>query len=226
MSPDEFAAHPAAVFHGTYLPDEDVMDVSNKYPKPASGEDFYQNGEFIDGQQKMHLGTFQAALDILEQKKDSNDQEGTVHTFWQTPKIPGSTANLRLKDFFNIDKGPSEEDIENPENVAHFVPGAQYYENQNEDYGNPSFATDEPHNHLTSQADYVKAALDRGVPESEIHPRTLKLYKAGTLGKMKIKARVADLMIQHHTKLGPLNNAGPTWEYLNSKEEAPKRPEI
>jgi hypothetical protein len=226
MSPDEFAAHPAAIFHGTYLPDEDVMDVTNRRGYPSSGDNYYENGKPIDVVPKMHLGTFQAALDAVIQNRNSYSDKATIHTYWQTPKVSGATGNLRLSNFFNVDKGPSEEDVNNPENVAHFVPGAHYYENQNEgEIGDPSFATDTPHKYLTSQADYVKAALDRGVPESDIHPRTLKLYKAGTLGKMTMPARVADYMTKYHNKLGPYTNAGPTWDYLNSEEEAPKRSE-
>lgn len=231
MSPEEFAAHPAAVFHGTYLPDEKVFNMSNRDPSPASGLGQIQGlnswGEedFINPVKKLHLGTFQAALDTLVMKSKEYDQEGTIHTFWQTPKVHGNTSEERLTDYFDADPEYDHEELNNPENVAHYVPGSHYYENQNEDIGKLSFATDEPHKYLASQADYVKAALDSGVPESEIHPRTLKLYKSGELGKMRIKANVADMMTQQEDKLGPLKEAGPKIKYLYSDDPGPKRPQ-
>ena len=232
MSPEEFAAHPASVFHGTYLPDEDVFNLEKRDPSPASGLGAIEGRNGWGQRQtfypvpKIHLGTFQAALDTLVQRSRESNQEGTVHTFWQTPKVDGDTSDLELQDVMDIDPSHDFDYTHNPENVAHFAEGSQYYANQNEDIGNPSFATDEPDQTLASHADYVKAALKSGVPESEVHPRTLAQYKAGTLGKMTIRANVADLMTRNEDKLGPLKNAGPKWDYLNSEEEAPKRPEI
>lgn len=232
MSPEEFAAHPAAVFHGTYLPDSEVLNLEKRDPSAASGLGQVQgvNGwgqhDFLNPVKKIHLGTFQAALDTIVMKSKEHDQEGTVHTFWQTPKVSGKTSEERLYEYFDADPEYSAEDLNNPENVAHYVPGNHYYENQSEDIGNLSFATDEPHKTLASHSDYVKAALDKGIPESEVHPRTLAQYKAGTLGKMRIKANVADLMTRNQKRLGPLKEAGPEIKYLYSDEEAPKRPEI
>jgi hypothetical protein len=237
MSPDEFAAHPAAIFHSTYLPDDQIFDLSKRFPAPSSGEPVDVelpdgNSRQIDPKQKIHLGTFQAALDTGIQSygnrtKGQKAKPVTVHTFWQTPKVSGSTAkhtlSMHIPDLTDWSAAKTEND---PEAVAHYAAGSQYYSNQNEDTFNPSFATDDPKTYLTSQADYVKAALDRGVPESEIHPRTLKLYKAGTLGKMVLPLKVQKLMRDHEDKLGPLKAAGPKWDYLNSEEEAPKRPEI
>ena len=232
MSPEEFAAHPASVFHGTYLPDNEVFDLEKRDPSAASGlgQISIKNGwgqdDFLNPVKKIHLGTFQAALDTLVMRSKEHDQEGTVHNYWQTPKEDGSTAELRLPEVVDVTEDVDHETLDNPENVAHYIPGDHYYENQNEDIGQPSFATDEPHRSLASHADYVKAALDRGVPESEVHPRTLAQYKAGTLGKMRIKANVADLMTINQSRLGPLKEAGPRWDYVNSNEEGPKRPEI
>lgn len=231
MSPEEFAAHPAAVFHSTFLPDTDVFDLSKRDPGVNSalenfkGVDDNGNDLSLSAVKKVHLGTFQAALDALRMRGRTPEQEGTIHSFWQTPKVPGATSEKRIDDYIEPDWDHDKEEIDNPENVAHFIPGSQYYENQNEDEGSPSFATDEPSKHLASHADYVKAALNKGVPESDIHPRTLAQYKAGTLGKMSVNSHVAKLMINHQDKLGPLKKAGPEWEYLYSDEPAPKRPE-
>jgi len=244
MSPEEFAAHPAAVFHGTYLPDEDVLDVTKRNPSPLwmdedTTVDEYKNGDEkssyeVTPTQKIHLGTFQAALERTSMSPAANLDEhtgngkpATVHVFWQTPKVLGSTIDEPLKKYIpNLTEWSEYKTEHEPEATAHYAPGSQYYTNINEDHGSVSFATDNPQQTLASQADYVKAALDRGVPESEIHPRTLKLYKAGTLGKMVIPMSTQKLMIKHKNKLGPLKNAGPKEKYVRSDEPAPKRPEI
>ena len=240
MSPDEFAAHPAAIFHSTYLPDEDVFNVSKRSPVINSeitsfkGTDKEGNPVTLRPIKKVHLGTFHAALQITGIRNSGDDKPSTIHTFWQTPKVSDSTARKRIANYITPDpkyyKGhedPEHEelDINHPEAVAHFIPGTQYYENMSEDRWSPSLATDNPQKYLTSQADYVKTALDRGVPESEIHPRTLAQYKAGTLGKMEVTPAVAELMVKHWDKLGPYTHAGPTWTYLSSKDKAPERPE-
>jgi hypothetical protein len=231
MSPDEFAAHPAAVFHSTYLPDEEVFNLEKRDPSPASGlgrvniTNGWGEKDFLDPVKKIHLGTFQAALERGFNSNEDKNKKLTIHTFWQTPKIPGATAKERLTDYFDVNREHNKDDVANPENVAHYIPGGHYYENQNEDLFSASFATDEPTNHLSSQADYVKAALNSGVPESEIHPRTLAQYKAGTLGKMRMTSDTAELMRSHPYKLGPYTEAGPKWYYIDSDKPAPWKPE-
>jgi len=236
MSPEEFAAHPAAVFHGTYLPDEDVFNLDKRNPITSTGDDgppriritnpFSGKEEVYEAQPKakIHLGTFQAALERLYKNVLDTTQQGTVHTFWQTPKISGASVNQEVTKIPGFDKYSFNDP--NPEEVAHYAPGSQYYENQNEDLFSASFATDTPKKVLASQADYVKAALDRGVPESEVHPRTLAQYKSGNLGKMQITSDLAKLMRNNPYKLGPLTEAGPRWNYVNSNEEGPERPKI
>ena len=232
MSPEEFAAHPAAVFHSTYLPDEDVLDLEKREPHVGQGlgsisiTNGWGETDLLKPVKKIHLGTFQAALERGYNTSRNDGKKLTIHTFWQTPKVPGATANERLTDYVDVHPGYDKENVDNPENVAHYIPGGSYYENQSEDLFSASFGTDEPTKHLASQTDYVKAALNRGVPESEIHPRTLAQYKSGNLGKMRMTADTAELMRSHPYKLGPLTEAGPRWSYINSKEEAPKRPEI
>lgn len=229
MSPEEFAAHPAAVFHSTYLPDTDLFDLSKRNPSSAGGS-FSSNGQPLPVVKKMHLGTLQAALENMMQSAGRPEQYGTIHTFWQVPRVSADTRNLKLSDMYKLDQPVGESPAEaeyhrnNPENVAHYAPGSQYYHNQNEDEGRPSFATDKPLHTLASQEEYVQAALVSGVPESHIHPRTLAQYKAGTLGKMRLNANIAQQMSKHADKLGPLKKAGPNWRDL-IESEGPKKPD-
>ena len=197
MSPEEFASSPASVFHGTFLPDEKVLDVGIREPASASGAQ-------VPAVKKMHLGTFQAALDAVHERNRQPDQKATIHTFWQTPRVNRIGGKMpELAD-------------PNPEDEAHFKSGAMYYANQNEDWGNPSFATETPKKHLKTQAEYVSDALAQG-KESEVHPRTLEQYRKGTLGKMQLNPSQVELMITSRDKLGPLRNAGPQWDYLRGK---------
>jgi hypothetical protein len=208
MSPDEFALHPNAIFHGTWLPDSDVFNLNKRTPE--SGDLSFQGYETVP---KIHLGTFAAALHRLhDTNRPTGSKTATVHTFWQTPHVSDLGGGVRALN-------------DSPEDMAHYIPGSMWYSNQNEDDQNPSFATEEPQHTLKSQADYVKNALANG-KGSEVHPETLKRYKSGTLGKLKLNNDQVDLMYEHlywpvkdtnKYALGAYTKAGPTWDSLNEK---------
>lgn len=222
MSPDEFNLHPSAVFHGTWLPDNDVFDLRRRNP---TGAGWGLND--WDVYEKVHLGTFRSAVDRMHEtirwdpKGTNGDVKprpdhaiGTIHSFWQTPH------NVALGGVMAASDDP------NPEDMAHFMPGSMWYRNQNEDYPNLSFATDEPEDHLKSQADFVKEAIAQGKIK-EVHPETLKRYKAGTLGKMRVTVEnVVNLNSQlyypHPTlkrnTLGAYENAGPSEQNVRGKK--------
>jgi hypothetical protein len=207
MSPDEFALHPNAIFHGTWLPDNQLFDLSKRTP---------QNGSILKmAVPKIHLGTFAAALEALHTTlSDRGAETGTIHTFWQTPHVP--TLGGGMKSVNN-----------SPENMAHFLPGSMWYVNQVEDPLSPSFATEEPEQTLKSQSDYVKEAISNG-KISEVNPETLKRYQSGTLGKMRLSHFNVKSMFRHvygqtlmpsgpRNLLGAYSTAGPNWKNLGKK---------
>lgn len=204
MSPDEFALHPNAVFHGTFLPDKDIFNMDKRSPQSGWGHEVIP---------KIHLGTFAAALHRLSDTQEPGSSTlGTIHTFWQTPHVDYFGSGMRAVD-------------STPENMAHHLPGPMWYSNQHEDDQNPSFATEEPNHYLKSQADYVQAAIANGKAK-EVHPETMKRYQAGTLGKMRLNNDQIDLLfdnLYHPNKaigrnaLGPYEHAGPNWKNLEEK---------
>ena len=205
MSPDEFALHPNALFHGTWLPDNKIFDMELR--KPESG------GFFAETFPKLHLGTFAAALHRLHDTNSptKGSKTATIHTFWQTPHVSDFGGAMKAFE-------------DSPESMAHYTPGTMWYPNEHEDSGSPSFATDLPERTLKSQSDFVDNAIKMGRAK-EVHPETMKRYKAGTLGKMRLNNDQVDLMYQNlywplksgRYALGAYTKAGPTWETLNDK---------
>lgn len=204
MSPDEFALHPNSLFHGTWLPDNKIFDMELR--QPESG------GFGAETFPKLHLGTFAAALHRLhDTNRPTQGKTATIHTFWQTPHISDFGGGMKAFD-------------DSPENMAHYTPGSMWYANQHEDDGSPSFATEFPGHTLKSQSDFVEDAIRLGRGK-EVHPETMKRYKAGTLGKMRLNNDQVDLMYQNlywplksgRYALGSYTKAGPNWETLKDK---------
>lgn len=210
MSPDEFALHPNSLFHGTWLPDNKIFDMELRKPESGNFEHIYSD---IEVQPKIHLGTFAAALHRLhDTNRPTEGKTATIHTFWQTPHLSDFGGGIKALD-------------NSPENMAHYLPGSMWYENQHEDDGSPSFATDWPGYTLKSQSDFVEDAIRLGKAK-EVHPETMKRYKAGTLGKMRLNNNQVDIMYQHlywpvkgtnRYALGAYTKAGPNWETLKDK---------
>jgi hypothetical protein len=206
MSPDEFALHPNAVFHGTWLPDNEIFNMAKRRPQSGYGYPMTPVA-------KIHLGTFAAAVHRLHDTRIyGNQKPANIHTFWQTPHVSDFGGAIRALD-------------NAPEDMAHFLPGPMWYNNQHEDDQNPSFATEEPHHYLKSQADYVQAAIASGKGK-EVHPETMKRYQAGTLGKMRLNKGNLETLYQNlyqpnpaigRNALGPYEHAGPSWETLKEK---------
>jgi hypothetical protein len=162
MTPEEFSAHPYAVFRSTHLPEGQELDTSKSF-FPGGG---------------VHLGTEQAALDrhratsfkpaYNEQYEDprSNRQfsaDARLHTYWHKPTEEHVTKLGR----------------DSEENDA--APGTRYYENKYEDPGNISLVTTETAR-LKTHSDYVRAAIKRGKGH-EVPGKTMEMYRQGALGR-------------------------------------------
>lgn len=160
MSPEEFAAHPYAVFHSTHRSQGEV-DAGNN--RPYGGD--------------IHVGTEQAAL---ERHVATSDTENVNrHTIGD----PRRTSDARLHTFWHK---PTEEQLSNrltDWGANHKDPGTgpAYYTNEVEDKMSTSLVTDKPES-LMPQDAYVRAAI-MAKKGHEVHPKTMEMYRQGALGK-------------------------------------------
>jgi hypothetical protein len=173
MTPDEFAAHPYAVFHTS------------------------EHQHLIRRGGEMHAGTLQAALER------SSDQAGPynpyadryLHTMWAVPTMRETAIRFRDPDFTSYNKPnikKKEEqyppaysrELEDEAIVGypHEDGGLGYYTNVHEDQGHVSVLTSNPQKRFKTQAEYVEQAIREG-KEKDVHPLTLALYKKGTLSQ-------------------------------------------
>lgn len=186
MSPEEFAAHPYAVFHGTTRPEAVLDRYGNRYD-PETGE--YQE------RPPMHAGTKRAAVDRVRhtsvtQPKEDDETWSTVghpakiYTMWAIPK----KKELGIKYVDELHAGGRKIDpdtgLANIETVGHNEDDAAntlgYYRNAAEDARSISTATRAPEQRYKLQSDYVREAVKAG-KENEVHPHTLALYNQGKL---------------------------------------------
>lgn len=159
MTPEQFAAHPYAVFRSTHLPEGQELDTSKSF-WPGGG---------------VHLGTEQAALDRHRatsfrpnyeghySKGDEYSSDARLYTYWHKP----DEEHLN-----NIARDSEENDIQ---------PGTRYYSNKYEDPGKISLVTTET-NRLKTHSDYVKEAISRGKGH-EVPAKTMEMYRQGALGR-------------------------------------------
>lgn len=162
MTPEEFAAHPYAVFRSTHLPEGQELDTSKSF-WPGGG---------------VHLGTEQAALD----RHRATSFKPNFEDNYETPKAgPKFSSNARLYTYWHK---PEEEHVtklgvDSEENDV--TPGTRYYTNKYEDPGNLSMVTTET-DRLKTHSDYVRAAIKRGKGH-EVPGKTMEMYRQGTLGR-------------------------------------------
>jgi hypothetical protein len=198
MTPDEFAAHPYAVFHGTSESDEVLNNVSKDSSSGSYKHEYL--GDF-----KRHYGTEQAANEIqANQVINYGDKPGDgpgsdrprVFTYWHEPKssqvYPGyrsmpaeligtqdSVANQITGGGFGIEQSLDQEEKSASKQLQKNK--SIYYQNEHEDVGSTSLVITDP-NRVKSQADYVRTAIRAGKAH-EVHPITMGLYKSGQLSK-------------------------------------------
>ena len=194
MSPEEFAAHPYAVFHGTTSPDSvtdrrhEKLDVNTGELRPAV----------------MHAGTKQSAVDRIRHKyfltsfdpetalSDRQGNPAKVYTMWAIPKKKEIGVNYADSLATNHDD-PYPHDIYTGRPSIEIIgrtgddknKSLGYYRNEAEDKGSVSLGTRRPDVRFKLQAEYVKEAIDAG-KENEVHPRTLALYKQGHLSEGEV----------------------------------------
>lgn len=132
MSPDEFAAHPYAVFSSSHVP----------------ADEFWTKPRFAKTD-ILHFGTEQAALDRHRHTavrpstpEKQRTPDARMHVFWHVPE--------------SEDLPMGEDSIEND-----MTPGTRYYQNKHEDRGSLSMASNEPEK-FKRQADYVREAISAG----------------------------------------------------------------
>jgi hypothetical protein len=191
MTPDEFASHPYAVFHGTNESPDFFSKVTND---PEFASDY---GNF-----RRHYGTEQAANEILASKVvnydegDSFVKNARVYTYWHEPRQSQvtsrrSSTSPRLKPVYDaVANQVSGNNFGLPEKILGKEEAARkelkknkslYYTNDHEDVGSVSLVASEPTS-VKSQADYVKEAIESGKGH-EVHPTTMAMYKSGQLSK-------------------------------------------
>lgn len=162
MTPEQFAAHPYAVFRSTHLPEGQELDTSKSF-FPGGG---------------IHLGTEQAALDrhratsfrpAYEEQYDSPQtsrrfsSDARLYTYWHKPE---------QEHVENLGRDSEENDS---------TPGTRYYQNKYEDPGNISLVTTET-DRLKTHADYVRKAIQSGKGH-EVPAKTMEMYRQGALGR-------------------------------------------
>jgi hypothetical protein len=162
MTPEQFSAHPYAVFRSTHLPEGQELDTSKSF-LPGGG---------------VHLGTEQAALDrhratsfkpaYNEQYEDprSNrnfNSDARMYTYWHKPTEEHLT---------NLGRDSEENDL---------APGTRYYQNKYEDPGSHSLVTTET-SRLKTHGDYVRKAIKSGKGH-EVPSQTMEMYRQGALDK-------------------------------------------
>ena len=160
MTPEEFAAHPYAVFRSTHLPEGQELDTSKSFI-PGGG---------------IHLGTEQAALDrhratsfkpAFQEQYDTGksrfNTDARLYTYWHKPEEEHLT---------NLGHDSEENDA---------APGTRYYQNEYEDPGKTSLVTTET-DRLKTHADYVRKAIKSGKGH-EVPGKTMEMYRQGALGR-------------------------------------------
>jgi len=132
MSPDEFAAHPYAVFSSSHV------DPEKFWTQPRFG-----------GTDVLHFGTEQSALERHRATSTQPPREGRartkdarMHVFWHVPESEDLSVGV--------------------DNTANdFEPGTRYYQNAVEDTGSLSMASNESEK-FKRQGDYVREAIAAG----------------------------------------------------------------
>jgi hypothetical protein len=180
MTPDEFAAHPYAVFHSTDESPEFLNHWGNGAPAQFEGRNY---GTF-----RRHYGTEQASHQIFAGKMVNDDEvRPRIYTYWHEPKpsqvFAGSDVERPelqgLTDDAANEMPRDEHDVADMKVMERNKGG--YYKNEHEDEGSISYVSLEPKG-VKSQADYVTQAIAKG-KEHEVHPITLGLYRAGQLSQ-------------------------------------------
>lgn len=174
LSPEQFDAHPYAVFHSTTLD-----------PTASKGVTFDETNW------KRHHGTLQASVDRM---LDTGRMNARIYSGWHIPDGQGNTEHIhgtklpvvhRDKDANPLGNGTYggenyEGYNEKGESPAYqSTPTSMFYSNNVEDKGSLSVVAKKP-SAVRSHEDYVGQAISEGKAH-EVHPRTLALYKAGKL---------------------------------------------
>jgi hypothetical protein len=155
MTPEEFAAHPYAVFHSSHVP-------LNKVNRPYGGG--------------IHAGTEQAALErhVATSSHQNRRVLGINH--------PDTTSDAQLHTFWHQ---PTEEQVGTVvgDKAANrgAAAGATYYRNDHEDEGSTSLVTYEPEN-LKTHGEYVRQAI-KTKKGHEVPAKTMEMYRQGDLSK-------------------------------------------
>jgi len=160
MTPEEFAAHPYAVFHSSHLPTDAVL---NPEKRPYGGG--------------IHVGTEQAALErhVATSSRDNIERhtvgdprmksDGRLHTFWHAPT--GHQLSEVISDWQANNRDPKE--------------GPAYYKNDMEDRGSTSLVTNQPES-LKTHGEYVRQAI-KAKKGHEVPAKTIEMYRQGALDK-------------------------------------------
>ena len=163
MSPEEFAAHPSAVFHTTHL---DLNEGERVLDMKSRKESYDKNMGFSP---HIHVGTEQAAIENASRTQLSQRYRPTrLHTFWYT---------AQKRDPFTVRKDGIPFNGEQTHDDHNY--GAVVYANAGEDRGSVSISVADP-SRLKNQSHFVREAIAAGKMH-EIHPRTWALFNNGTL---------------------------------------------
>lgn len=168
LSPEQFEAHPYAVFHST-----SVDPRAKSAPK-----DLFHHGPFDESNWQRHYGTLQASVDRMVDQGRFNNR---IYSYWHEPDDEGNTDWYNGKRIPHVveDRDANPEKHFEPSEAWKAAPTSMYYENSVEDPGSISVVSKKP-SAVRSHEDYVGQAIAEG-KEHEVHPRTLALYKAGKL---------------------------------------------